>query len=107
MKILQITVAGMALSGMLFAANFNTTKEKEIKLLTQKQELIQKRLQCVKSAKNSKALKECKKKYSLINRKKNKIKNKAKNIKKAKMSKYKNKKADIKKSYNEKKGMFK
>jgi len=69
MKKLMSAVVIFSFSTTLFGANFNETKQKEIDSLEQKQEMIQKRLECIKEAKNSKELRICKKKFSLIKRK--------------------------------------
>ena len=83
MKLLTTIIATALITASLFAAKFDVMKKKEIQSLTIKQEMIQKRLQCIKDAKTSKELRNCKKKYSLVKRKKKSVKRKMKNTRKA------------------------
>ncbi len=92
----KIALSAAVLGSFAFAANFNTVKNQEISNLTKKEQLIQKRLQCIKGAKSAKDLKACKKKFSLLNRKKAAAKKMMKNKKAAMMKKANAKKSKFK-----------
>ncbi len=63
---------------------FMKTKKEKIAKLEAKKETIEKRISCIKKAKNAKEVKQCEKKYKLVNRKAGKIKKMAKKMKKSK-----------------------
>ncbi|NPA03685.1 MAG: hypothetical protein GXO61_02380 [Epsilonproteobacteria bacterium] len=81
-KIVSALIVGSLLTTGAFAKgtppkttkkrDFATVKKEEIAKLERKMEILKKRIACVKNAKKKADIRECRRKYPLVNRKKHK-----------------------------------
>ncbi|MRI58606.1 MAG: hypothetical protein C6H99_03755 [Epsilonproteobacteria bacterium] len=82
--VLATSMSSMAFAKATPKKGFEATKKMKIKRLEHKLETIEKRLSCIKKAKNAKELKTCEKKYPLVKRGSKKMKKLKKKAKKSK-----------------------